>query len=72
MVRVTVDGTDTYGNSTSIGLGTDEEGRRVLWLGDARMMHRIQEALDSGESPVIASVPRWAMLHTGSTPDDAS
>lgn len=71
-IRVTVDAVDRYRGSVSVGLGTDDTGRRVIFLGDVRMLGRIQDELDSGTEPVVASVPVWAVLPMGNDPEDAS
>ena len=50
-----------------IGLGTDDDGRRVLFLGSTNEMHRIEQALLRGED-VVARVPRFAVLSTSAEP----
>ena len=42
-------------------MGSTDDGRRVVFVGDARMMHRIEAALRDGQ-PITATVPTWAVL----------
>lgn len=63
LLRVHVDATDTAGpySTVRVGMGSTDDGRRVVFVGDARMMHRIEAALRDGQ-PITATVPTWAVL----------
>jgi hypothetical protein len=63
LVHVQVDGIDRMG-SVAIGLGIDDAGRRVVFVGDGRMMATIGELLSRGALHVPASVPPWALIVT--------
>lgn len=47
----------------ALGIGTDDDGRYVMFAGDHRPMHDIAMALAySGEPYVEVDVPSWAIL----------
>lgn len=60
-VRVIVDDVVYNGGTLAIGRGTTEDGRRVTFAGEPRMLYAIAEAIRYGEHPE-ALVPTYALL----------
>lgn len=63
MIRVRVDAVEPSGprSTVRVGLGTDDDGRRIMFAGSTSEMHRIQAALEEG-AIVVAEVPPFAVL----------
>ena len=48
--------------TVSLGVGTDDDGRKVIFAGDWRPMQHIYEAIARGDDWVEVDVPPWAVL----------
>lgn len=48
--------------SISVGYGTDDAGRPILFAGDPRMMASIAAELEDGSQSVTVTVESWQIL----------
>lgn len=65
-IYVDVEAVEPHG-TVAIGIGVDNAGRRVSFLGDGRMMRHIAAELEAGEPNVRASVAPWQLVPNGLT-----
>ncbi len=58
-VSVWVTSVDYHGGALAHGRGETEDGGRIEFACEPRVLWAISEALEAGDGPVLAAIPTW-------------